>query len=156
MWADIPPRPRDKTPDRRIKHVSCAKRPDDYPTPTILAALHSYLKATDVHATTEQEGFSDEQVHEEPGEQNALLDNLSILHVSVIPSPFLNMYIGHNHVRLTLDTGATTNMIQADFAKKIGLPLTPASQLVHQADSITPLDVYGEAHCQLKRGNGLI
>ena len=99
------------------------------PTPIILAALHSYVKTTDVHATTEQEAFSDEQIHKKPGEKNDLLDNLYIRHVSVIPSPFLNMYYGHHHVRLTLDNSTTTNMKQADFAIKIGLLLTPAPQL---------------------------
>ena len=84
---------------------------------------------------------------------SALIDQPSAHRVNVIQSPFLNTYFQDHAVRLTLDTGATTNMIRAPFAHSIGLPISPASQVARQADGVTPLDVTGEVHCQLVRGN---
>ena len=82
-----------------------------------------------------------------------LIDPPSALRVNVIQSPFLNTFYHNQPVQVILDTGATTNMIQASFAKVIKLPVTPASQLARQADGITPLDVVGEVHCRLTRGD---
>ena len=42
---------------------------------------------------------------------------------------------------ITLDTGATTNMIRASTARVCKLTITPASQIARQADGVTPLDV---------------
>ena len=55
-------------------------------------------------------------------------------------------------MQLTLDTGATSNMVRASSAKMYGFPITPASQMARQADGITPMDVIGEVHCSLTRG----
>ena len=73
--------------------------------------------------------------------------------VSIIQSPYLDVHYQHHPLRLTLDCGATTNMIRASTARRINLPVTPASQLAHQADGVTPLDVVGECHTRLTRGN---
>ena len=73
------------------------------------------------------------------------------LRISIVHSLVLNIY--HEHpVQLTLDTGATSNMIPASSAKLYGFPVTPASQMARQADGITPMDVIGEIHCSLTRG----
>ena len=55
-------------------------------------------------------------------------------------------------MRLTLDTGATSNMVRASSAKLYGFPITPASQMACQADGVTPMDGIGEVHCSLTRG----
>ena len=54
---------------------------------------------------------------------------------------------------ITLDTGATTNMIRASTARVCKLTITPASQIPRQADGGTPLDVIGEIHCIVTRGS---
>ena len=72
--------------------------------------------------------------------------------VDIIASPYLNTFYDRFHVKVTLDTGATTNMVKASFAKYIGLPIGPASQMARQADGVTPLQVVGETHCSLSRG----
>ena len=82
---------------------------------------------------------------------SGLIDQPVVHRVNVIQSPFLNVYYNHHPVRLTLDTGATTNMIKASVARDINLPIKPASQMARQADGVTPLDVIGEVHCQLNR-----
>ena len=74
------------------------------------------------------------------------------LRVSIIQSPVLNTFYHEHPVQLTLDTGATSNMVRASAAKLYGLPVTPASQMARQADGVTPMDVVGEVHCTLTRG----
>ena len=83
---------------------------------------------------------------------NALMETPSIRRVDVIQSPYLNAYFHQHPVRLTLDTGATTNMMSEQFAKRIAIQVHPASQMACQADGVTPLDVMGEVHCKLTRG----
>ena len=56
-------------------------------------------------------------------------------------------------MRVTLDTGVTTNLVSQSFATSIDLPIKPASQFAHQADGHTPLDVVGEISCTLHRGD---
>ena len=74
------------------------------------------------------------------------------LRVSIVQSPVLNTFYHEHPVPLTLDTGATSNMVCASSAKLYGFPITLASQMAHQADGVTPMDVIGEVHCSLTRG----
>ena len=74
------------------------------------------------------------------------------LRVSIIQSPVLNTFYHEHPVQLTLDTGATSNMVCASSAKLYGFPISPASQMARQADGVTPMDVIGEVHCYLSRG----
>ena len=85
-------------------------------------------------------------------ESSALIDNLTIRRVDVIQSPVLHTYYQHNAVRVTLDTGATTNLVRESFVKGVGLPTVRATQVARQADGVTPMDVVGEVHCKLTRG----
>ena len=75
------------------------------------------------------------------------------LRVSIVQSPVLNTFYHEHPVQLTLDTGATSNMVRASSAKLYGFPITPASQMARQADGVTPMDVIGEVHCSLTRGH---
>ena len=75
------------------------------------------------------------------------------LRVSIVQSPVLNTFYHEHPVQLTLDTGATSNMVRASSAKLSGFPITPASQMARQADGVTPMDVIGEVHCSLTRGH---
>ena len=79
-------------------------------------------------------------------------DEPSALRVSIVQSPVLNTFYHEHSVQLTLDTGATSNMVRASSTKTYGFPITPASQMARQADGITPMDVIGEVHCSLTRG----
>ena len=84
---------------------------------------------------------------------NPLIDKLTpTRRVSIIQSPFLRVHYGHHPVTLTLDCGATTNMISATTASRLGLPIKPATQATQQADGITPLSVTGETHIIVSRG----
>lgn len=50
---------------------------------------------------------------------------------------------------LTLDIGATSNMVCTSSAKLSGFPITLASQMARQAYGVTPMDVIGKVHCYL-------
>ena len=73
--------------------------------------------------------------------------------VDVQSSPYLRVFYGNHPVELTLDTGATSNMIKDTFVATLGIPLKRTTQLAKQADGETPLDVVGEVHCQFTRGH---
>ena len=76
----------------------------------------------------------------------------AVLRVSIVQSPVLNTFYHEHPVQLTLDTGATSNMVRASSAQLYGFPITPASQMARQADGLTPMNVIGEVHCSLTRG----
>ena len=71
--------------------------------------------------------------------------------VNIVQSPYLDVHYEHHAIRLTLDCGATTNMIRASAAHRMGVPMKKASQCAHQADGVTPLDIVGECHVTVFR-----
>lgn len=79
------------------------------------------------------------------------IERPSARRVDVVQSPYLKVFYKSNPVKVTIDTGATTNMVLYSFAKMIGLPISPASQSASQADGVTPLNVVGETHSQFTR-----
>jgi hypothetical protein len=101
------------------------------------------------------EGLEDDDDQEplDDPEDSPLIDHPAARRVNVIQSPYLQCFYNQHPIRVTLDTGATTNMISHNLTQLIGLPVKPASQMARQADGVTPLDVVGEVHCALTRGN---
>ena len=81
----------------------------------------------------------------------ALQDAHTARHVNIVQSPYLRVYHGRHPVRLIIDTGATTNMVKGSFARCIGLPVSAASQMAHQADRVIPLNVVCKVHCYITR-----
>ena len=73
--------------------------------------------------------------------------------VNVKQSPFLHAFFEHHPLRLTIDTGAETNMIRASVAKYIGAKIAKSSQLALQADGQTPtcMSIIGETNLMLSR-----
>lgn len=77
--------------------------------------------------------------------------------VNVTKSPYLYAFFNHHPLRLTIDTGAETNMIKAPLASYIGAKVTKSSQLALQADGHTPLSIIGETRLLLNRnGRNLV
>ena len=99
----------------------------------------------------EGDGAGDCDDEEAPPGDCALLDTHTARRVNIVQSPYLTVYYGRHPVRLTIDTGATTNMVKGSFARLIGLPVSAASQMARQADGVTPLNVVGEVHCYVTR-----
>ena len=81
------------------------------------------------------------------------VDDSTAHRVSIVQSPVLRTFYNEHPIQLTLDTGATSNMVCASSATAYGFPVSPASQMARQADGVTPMDVVGEVHCSLARGS---
>ena len=73
--------------------------------------------------------------------------------VQVRQSPYLDAFHNHNSVRITIDSGATGNMIRASTVQYLGLKYSNSSQLAHQADGLSPLKVIGEIRVSFMCGN---
>ena len=64
--------------------------------------------------------------------------------VPVIPSPYLDCFYKHYSVRVTVDSGATGNMIRFDVVKRLNLNIRKNTQKSNQADGHSHLDIVGE------------
>ena len=73
--------------------------------------------------------------------------------VQINQSPYMDMFYGHHTTRVTIDSGATGNMIRASTAKRLGAHITESSQSAHQADGSSPLTITGETRLRLTRDN---
>jgi hypothetical protein len=71
--------------------------------------------------------------------------------VEVRQSPYINTFYHHHPLRITIDSGAETNMIRECVAKYIGAIITKSSQIALQADGQSPLQVVGETRLSLTR-----
>ena len=74
-----------------------------------------------------------------------------VQHVVIKASPYLDTFHGHVAVRLTIDSGATGNMMKASCAARLGVAVTKTTQLAHQADGSSPLKVVGEIRTCFQR-----
>ena len=81
----------------------------------------------------------------------AALHEMSTSHVKVIPSPFLDVFHEHHPVRLTLDSGATGNMIKATLAHELNAKIVNTTQSAKQADGLSHLKVLGETRLTFTR-----
>lgn len=73
--------------------------------------------------------------------------------VLVKQSPYLDAFHDHLPVRLTIDSGATGNMVRASCATRLGITITSSTQSAHQADGSSPLKVLGEIRTYFQRDN---
>ena len=80
------------------------------------------------------------------------VEERAALRVSKVQSPVLHTFYHEHPVQLSLDTGTTSNMVRAFSINLYGFPITPASQMAHQANGVTPMDVIDEVYCSLTRG----
>ena len=72
------------------------------------------------------------------GEDTRVLALISSAYRSTSHHPFH----AHNRVRITIDSGATRNMICHNVVQPLGCRMTPSSQSVHQADGSSPLHAH--------------
>ena len=79
-----------------------------------------------------------------PVKEDVPLPSSSTLRVQVRQSPYFDVFCGHHVVRVTVDSGATGNMIRASTVRALSGVIEPSSQSAHQADGSSPLDVIGE------------
>lgn len=56
----------------------------------------------------------------------------------------MDVFYSHYPVRITIDSGATGNMVRSALVQRLASCVTPSSQLVHKADGSSPLNVVGK------------
>lgn len=78
------------------------------------------------------------------GEEIPFPQDASVARVQIRQSPYIDAFLAHHSVRITIDSGATGNMIRSDVASNLQAVVTPSSQYAHQADGLSPLHVSGE------------
>ena len=77
----------------------------------------------------------------------------SVRKVQVSQSPYLDVFYNHKTPRITLDTGATANLIRRSTAEWLGVSITQSSQSASQADGHSQLTVSGECKFQVVVGS---
>ena len=80
-------------------------------------------------------------------------DVSTVRRVTSVPSGTLDCQYGDRKVCITIDSGATSNMIKSSLVKQIAINIVPSTQLACQADGRTPLTVVGEVHTQFTLGH---
>ena len=73
-------------------------------------------------------------------------ESASVNRVQVQQSPCLYAFHECDTVCITIDSGATGNMMKASYARFLGVNVTTTKQLAKQADGLSPLKVVGEVH----------
>ena len=76
---------------------------------------------------------------------------VTLRRVNTKSSPHFSAFFKQHPLRITLDTGAETNMIRSSVAHYVGANIKKSNQIALQADGITPLDVQGETCLTLSR-----
>ena len=157
----FPTRPRSSHPKRTVKScVLCKTANSTSVAPHFLSkcpflpeADRRFMGRTRLIPGDDADNFDDPECEFTEDEECALLDTPSARRIAIVQSPYLSCFYNQYPVRVTLDTGATTNLVSQSFATSIDLPIKPASQFACQADGHTPLDVVGEISCTLHRGD---
>ncbi|KAJ8400994.1 hypothetical protein AAFF_G00389510 [Aldrovandia affinis] len=75
----------------------------------------------------------------------------AVQRVLIKQSPYLDAFHEHLPVRLTIDSGATGNMMKASCATQLGVTITGSTQSAHQADGSSLLKVLGEIRTHFQR-----
>lgn len=76
----------------------------------------------------------------------------SALRIQVRQSPYLDTFYRHNPVRITINSGATGNMIRLSTVQKLKVEICKSAQSAHQADGSSPLKVIGETKLSFTHG----
>ena len=88
-----------------------------------------------------------------PQERSESTPPTVVYRVQTRQSPHFDVFCDHHTVRITVDTGATGNMIRHATARRLGAHIVPSTQAVRQADGSSPLKVMGETRLVFTRGD---
>ena len=107
-------------------------------------------KSRMVEAEEEEESEEEEEVIKP---RKKAVKSVNLRKVEVASSPYLTVQYGPNTVGMLLDSGAETNLIELDFARHLGIPITRTSTSASLADGSSNLKVVGEVHVIFTRDN---
>ncbi|KAJ8344559.1 hypothetical protein SKAU_G00318880 [Synaphobranchus kaupii] len=115
------------------------------------------VKARQIVSVVEDESDTDDDpgvstpTHDSDG--GAAAPSAVAYRVQTRQSPYVDVFHGHHAVRITLDSGATGNMIRHSTATRLGSQILSSAQSVHQADGSSQLQVVGETRISFTRGD---
>lgn len=98
-------------------------------------------KARRVSGTDDYDS-GDDDCHDQQAQEPSQIQ--TACRVQIRQSPFIDVFYSHHTVRLTIDSGATGNMIRTSVATTLGAQIKTTAQSAHQADGLSPLHVIGE------------
>lgn len=139
---------RDQHPPSKAKRVCplCkeAGRPDNH-----FLSKCSYLPFDDRRFIAKARQVADCEETEDPGNTPCnstplISDSSKVNRVAIRQSPYLDVFYGHHTARLTIDSGATGNMMRLSCAQRLGAKIACSSHSVSQADGSSQLKVVGE------------
>lgn len=73
--------------------------------------------------------------------------------IQVRQSPYIDTFYKHHSARITIDSGATGNMVSVSVVKRFGVDILQSSQSARQADGCSQLKVVGETRLVFTRNN---
>ena len=114
------------------------------------------MRARQIISILDEDPTSDTDTEPSPSSEpsaDCLPSGIVSYRVQTRQSPYMDVFLSHHVVRLTIDSGANGNMIRHSTARRLGAPITSTSQSVHQADGSSPLQVVGETRLRFLRDN---
>ena len=109
-------------------------------------------QVTDVHEEDDEYEYSHE-LHQPEIVDQPTLGLATAQRIDIRQSPYLDTCCGHHTVRVTIDSGATGNVIRHSTALRLGCEIKSSSRSAHQADGTSTLAIIGENTVRLTRKN---
>ena len=97
-------------------------------------------QVTDVHEEDDDYEYSHE-LHQPEIVDQSTLGLATAQRIDIRQSPYLDTFCGHHTVRVTIDSGATGNMIRHSTALRLGCEIKSSSQSAHQADEFVEVNL---------------
>ena len=98
----------------------------------------------------------DQEILSDSPAENFRTNHVVANRVLIKQSPYIDAFYKHHPLKLTIDSGATGNMIQASLVSRLNLPMKEATQGALQADGSSPLQVVGETRFELQHGDHVL
>ena len=105
----------------------------------------------EVQSDSEFEGDFVEHFHRSSIRHTLNKSPPEIARIDIISSPSIDVQIKGVATDIILDTGAESNLIREDEARRLGLEVFPTSHRANMADGRSPMVVSGEVHFQASR-----
>ena len=142
-------------PSRFCAICDANKRPSDHflsECPDLPEADRRFLKARTRTVGVEEEKYYDED-RAEPGSPVRKVsigkkdkNKTKVGKVTVKSSPFLNARYKGQPAKITIDSGAQSNVMKLSYANKIGAKIYKTTSVATQADGVTDMNIAGEVH----------
>ena len=94
----------------------------------------------------EEEEFEEEEPVIEVKPRKKAVKSVNLRKVDIASSPYFTVQYGPNTVNILLDSGAEANLMELEYARQLGVTITPTSTSASLADGSSNLKIVGEVH----------